>query len=313
VIAVDAKGRITSATTASIAGSLTFTGDATGSGNVGGSTALTLAASGVTAGTYGSATSIPTIAVDAKGRITSVTTNTVSSTLNIAGTTGTGSVGLLTGTLTVTGATGVSVAASGSTLTVSPPQDLRATATPTFNGLVTTSHTSTSLTATNINIVTSIVPTVNNTVNIGGSGSNFATVYAQTFSGTATTANYADLAEIYAADAEYAPGTVVIFGGDKEITTTTQFADVAVAGAISTDPAYLMNNAAEGLPVALRGRVPVQVVGPVRKGDLLVTAGATPGYAVSVGRSTDYPLAVFAKALETNPAEGAKTIEAVII
>jgi hypothetical protein len=121
------------------------------------------------------------------------------------------------------------------------------------------------------------------------------------------------LAENYAADAEYAPGTVVVFGGTAEITTTTQFADVRVAGAISTDPAYLMNSGEPGLAVALRGRVPVQVIGPVNKGDLLVTAGANPGYAISVGTSIDYPLAVFAKSIETNTNEGVKIITAVII
>jgi hypothetical protein len=144
--------------------------------------------------------------------------------------------------------------------------------------------------------------------NIGSSGSYFNTIFAK-----ATSAEYADLAENYASDAEYAPGTVVIFGGTAEITTTNTFADVGVAGAVSTNPAYLMNSGSKGVPVALRGRVPVQVIGPVTKGDLLVTAGQNPGYAVSVGRNTDYPLAVFAKALETNTNEGTKVIEAVII
>ena len=74
-----------------------------------------------------------------------------------------------------------------------------------------------------------------------------------------------------------------------------------------------MNSSESGLPVALRGRVPVKVVGPVYKGDLLVTAGANPGYAVSVGKNTEYPLAVFAKAIETNTDEGAKVITAVIL
>ena len=74
-----------------------------------------------------------------------------------------------------------------------------------------------------------------------------------------------------------------------------------------------MNSGKEGLPVALRGRIPVQVIGPVTKGDLLVTAGQNPGYATSVGRSKEHPLAVFAKALETNTNEGTKVIEAVII
>jgi len=144
--------------------------------------------------------------------------------------------------------------------------------------------------------------------NIGSSTTYFNTVFAK-----ATSAQYADLAENYISDIEYAPGTVVVFGGEAEITTTNTFADVSVAGAISTNPAYLMNSGSNGLPVALRGRVPVQVIGPVTKGDLLVTAGQNPGYATSVGRSKEHPLAVFAKALETNTNEGTKVIEAVII
>jgi filamentous hemagglutinin len=315
VLTVDTKGRVTNAAVANISGALTFVGDVTGTGTTGGNTTLTLAPSGVVASTYGSATQVPVVSVNAKGLVTNVTLSTISSTLNTAGTTGTGSVSLLNGTLTLAGTNGVTVAASGSTLTISEPQDLRTTATPTFNGLVTTTHTSTSMTAGTYTVAAggSIVPANDNLINIGGSSSRFATVYATTFSGTSTTAKYADLAEIYASDAEYEPGTVVVFGGDAEITVTNQFADVAVAGAISTDPAYLMNAESAGLPVALRGRIPVRVIGPVYKGDLLVTAGQNPGYATSVGRSREYPLAVFAKAIETDASEGTKVITAVII
>jgi filamentous hemagglutinin len=166
-----------------------------------------------------------------------------------------------------------------------------------------------SLTVNSGNALTAIVNAAGNGVgNIGSSGSYFNTIFAK-----ATSAQYADLAENYTSDAEYAPGTVVVFGGTAEITTTNMFADVGVAGAISSNPAYLMNSGGKGLPVALRGRVPVRVIGPVTKGDLLVTAGQNPGYATSVGRNTDRPLAVFAKALETNTNEGTKVIEAVII
>ncbi len=104
-----------------------------------------------------------------------------------------------------------------------------------------------------------------------GSG-NFS---AGTITATATAARYADLAENYEADAEYEAGTVVKFGGDKEITATDSEGDSAVVGVISTDPAHLMNADCEGiaLPVALAGRVPCKVVGPVAKGDLMVSAG----------------------------------------
>jgi hypothetical protein len=330
VITVDTKGRIGTVTVANISGALTFTGDATGTGTTGSSTALTLSASGVAAGTYGSATSIPAINIDAKGRITAAANIAVSSTLSVAGTTGTGTVSLLNGTLTFAGTNGVTATVSGGTVTISEPQDLRTNATPTFtsinSNLNSTSINTSSITAGTVSVSGSIVnpngtirvdsdlvPNTNNIINLGSLTKNFATVYATIFSGVSTTARYADLAEIYAADAEYKPGTVVVFGGDAEITVTNQFADVGVAGAISTNPAYLMNDSAAGVPVALRGRVPIQVIGPVYKGDLLVTAGQNPGYATSIGRSTEYPLAVFAKAIETNTAEGKKVIEAVII
>ena len=159
----------------------------------------------------------------------------------------------------------------------------------------------------NINLGGSIIPTANVTSNLGDS-----THWFNTFYGKAVQAQYADLAEKYIADANYRPGTVVVFGGSAEITLTTEFADVSVAGVISTDPAYLMNAATDGLPVALRGRVPVDVIGRVRKGDLLVTSGSS-GYAASVGKNANYGVAVFAKALQDKDDDGVGTIEAVII
>ena len=104
------------------------------------------------------------------------------------------------------------------------------------------------------------------------SSSNF---FNQVFA-TATTALYADLAESYLADAEYEPGTVVSFGGDQEVTLTTVDSDTAVAGVVSSSPAYAMNSGLKGehvCQVALTGRVPCRVIGPVRKGSLMVAAG----------------------------------------
>jgi hypothetical protein len=147
----------------------------------------------------------------------------------------------------------------------------------------------------------------NSTGNIGSASTYFNTVFAN-----ATSAQYADLAENYVADADYAAGTVVVFGGEKEITVSTTPGDERVAGAISTQPAHLMNAGQPGLPVALRGKVPVRVIGPVTKGDSLVTS-TTPGVAQSVGRERVYAQAVFAKSLETNSADGEKVIIAVIL
>jgi hypothetical protein len=123
----------------------------------------------------------------------------------------------------------------------------------------------------------SIVPNVNNTYNIGTSGLKYNTVYATTFNGTATSAQYADLAERYASDAEYPTGTVVELGGEKEITVAAHALSDRVFGVISTNPAYLMNRDAgtdvTHPPVALAGRVPVRVIGAIAKGDRLVSAG----------------------------------------
>jgi hypothetical protein len=107
--------------------------------------------------------------------------------------------------------------------------------------------------------------------NIGATGATFNTIFAK-----ATTAQYADLAEKYLADAAYAPGTVVEFGGDHEVTAATEDMGVRVAGVVSTQPGYVMNDGLEGENVvilALTGRVPTKVTGPIRKGDMLVSNG----------------------------------------
>lgn len=116
----------------------------------------------------------------------------------------------------------------------------------------------------------------------------------------ASSAQYADLAERYETDSAYDVGTVVIIGGEKEITVAHKHGDTAVAGIISNNPAYQMNADAgndETHPyVALRGRVPCKVIGPVKKGALLVTS-AYPGYA-EVMKPNDSPNAVLGKALQ---------------
>ena len=101
------------------------------------------------------------------------------------------------------------------------------------------------------------------------SSGNFA---AGTITATATQAQYADLAEKYVADDELEPGTVVCFGGEAEVTACDIEDHHAVAGVVSTDPAYLMNSESDGVEVALCGRVPCKVVGPVNKGDLLTSS-----------------------------------------
>ena len=124
-------------------------------------------------------------------------------------------------------------------------------------------------------------------------------VAANYFVGTATAAQYADLAEIYSADADYEPGTVLIIGGQKEVTVTDEAGSYKVAGVVSTNPAYLMNSEVEGVAVALRGRVPCKVIGNVNKGDVLI-ASDTPGYAMVGAMAHNLsPLQIVGRALES--------------
>lgn len=127
--------------------------------------------------------------------------------------------------------------------------------------------------------------------------------------GTATAARYADLAEKYLPDQDYEVGTVVMVGGEKEITAAE--AGARALGTISENPAYMMNSELEGgVYVALKGRVPVKVIGPVTKGDRLEAVGN--GIAGKVGPDSNLSN-VFSIALETNNEPGVKLVEAVIL
>jgi hypothetical protein len=128
---------------------------------------------------------------------------------------------------------------------------------------------------------------------IGQSDNKFGTIY-----GLASSAQYADLAEKYISDKDYAPGTVVVFGGGYEITESTESHQRSVAGVISTLPAYLMNSDEDGLPVALQGRVPCKVKGPIDKGDLVV-ASDIPGVAQRLYDNEYKPGCVIGKALNS--------------
>jgi hypothetical protein len=136
-----------------------------------------------------------------------------------------------------------------------------------------------------------ILPDTNTSYDIGSLTKKYNTVFAK-----ATSAQYADLAEIYESDSEYEVGTVVIFGGEKEITVSSMGADTRVAGVISENPAYLMNNEATGQAVALQGKVLCKVIGQISKGDMLVTHSQHPGVA---RKGTDPKVGtVIGKALE---------------
>lgn len=137
------------------------------------------------------------------------------------------------------------------------------------------------------------------------------------FQGTATSALFADLAEKYLTDQEYEVGTVVMVGGEQEVTACSL--GERAFGAISANPAYMMNAGLEGgTYIALKGRVPVKVIGPVRKGDRLIAADngcAGPAHLIMKNlpvRAGNFP-DTFAIALENNDDDGVKLVEAIII
>jgi hypothetical protein len=115
--------------------------------------------------------------------------------------------------------------------------------------------------------------------------------------GSSWEATFADLAEYHTSDQEYEYGTVLIFGGERELTICDKFADTRVAGVVSKDPAYIMNAGQPGITVklALQGRTPVKISGQVRKGDLLVSS-ANPGFAEVVPEAR--PGTLIGKSLE---------------
>lgn len=151
------------------------------------------------------------------------------------------------------------------------------------------------------------------TINAGSSNNSNGVIYGQwTLAAQATLqATYADLAERYASDRPYNPGTVTVIGGEAEITLCLERAAVNWAGVISTNPAFKLNGGAGSDAshpcVALTGKVPCLVVGPIKKGDLLVTS-KYPGHA-EAWQPGDSPLAVIGKALESLDGDGTGTIQ----
>jgi hypothetical protein len=155
----------------------------------------------------------------------------------------------------------------------------------------------------------SIVPAANLTYSLGS-----ATAWWDTFYGISTQARYADLAENYQADDNYDPGTVLCFGGPSEVTISTVSHDTAVAGVVSTNPAHLMNGALNGsnvIPLALQGRVPCLVKGPVNKGTVVVTSNIA-GVAQALDMRHYQPGCVIGKSLDIIPDDSIQKIEVVV-
>jgi hypothetical protein len=207
-------------------------------------------------------------------------TSGITTTANITGGNILFGAGVVSGTGNITAGyvnanlTGTSISLSGGVTAASVAGGVMTGTSISLTGAI----TGTTITGTSLNVSAGVVnlgsitnASANGVGNIGTSTGYFNTLFA-----TATKALYADLAESYASDAAYAPGTVVSFGGDKEVTISTVDADRRVAGVITTEPSYHMNAGLASKHVAviaLQGRVPAKVVGTVRKGDMMVSAG----------------------------------------
>ena len=295
----------------------TFVGNITG--NIGG-----ILANGT------SNVSIPSVNGDinltAAGNTTLIVTGTGA---NITGTLNTG-----TGVITGNGSGLSSITGGNVTGQVSYAAIANSVAGGNVSGAVTYAATANSVAGANVTGAVSFATTANAVAgaNVSGTVSQATTVMgatqnnittlgalttlstgANTTSGTITgnwglstgsklTATYADLAEYYEADKPYEPGTVLAFGGDKEVTIADD-GTTAVAGVVSTNPAYVMNSQCQGeyiVALALQGRVPVKVRGIIRKGDMLVSGGE--GYA----RPMVHPYigSVIGKSLENFEGEG---------
>jgi hypothetical protein len=142
--------------------------------------------------------------------------------------------------------------------------------------------------------------------NIGATGATFNTVFAK-----ASSAQYADLAEKYTSDQIYQSGVVLIFGGPSEVTISNISHDPAVAGVVTTNPAYLMNDTLDGVAVALTGRVPCWVQGPINKGDRLVSSNI-PGVAERLNMKNYQPGCIIGKSLESVESTDVQLIEIAI-
>ena len=268
-------------------------------------TAVTLPATGPGAATTGSGSAIPVVTTDAYGRVAGITTAAV---IAPAGT--------LSGSTLNSGVTASSLTSVGTLTSLSTGQITTSAAPiPNANASVNLGSSSAywnsfyavsgNFNTINVGAGSGILPTANVSVNIGSATQWFNLVY-----GKAYQAQYADLAENYLADKTYPTGFVLMFGGAAEVTVAD--ADTTrVAGVVSTNPAHLMNGGLTGPNVtalALTGRVPTMVIGPVAKGDLMVSAGW--GYAKV--NNTPQVGTIIGKALQDYPYENKGMIEVVV-
>lgn len=151
-----------------------------------------------------------------------------------------------------------------------------------------------------------VVPFASNTYTLGTNTAWWTVTYSR-----AVQAQYADLAEIYNSDQQYPAGTVVVFGGEQEIMQSHSSHDTRIAGVVSTDPAYLMNSQSVGIPVALQGRVPCRVLGPISKGDRVVSSHIA-GVAQALDPLHYQPGCIIGKALQSIDSAEISVIEVVV-
>jgi hypothetical protein len=282
----------------------------------------TVTATTVNAGTIGNtgATLTGTLSTAAQPNIASLGTLSL---LNVTGNIAAGNVSATRGTFTsVTASTGTFTTVTGTLGTAAQPNvtslgtlsSVAVTGVGSFGNITTTNGvfwangvSYTSGTALDLSSVgQNIVPSANLTYNLGSPTAWWNNIY-----GTAVQAKYADLAEQYTADCDCPPGTVVVFGGSAEVTVSDESHTPYVAGVVSTQPAYLMNSDQSGVPLALSGRVPCRVQGPVKKGDRLVNIAS--GVAGKLDPIQYQPGCVIGHALENNETNDINLIEVVIM
>ena len=228
-----------------------------------------------TAGTAGTVTTAAQPNITSTGTLTSLSVTGNVSAGNVSATTFTGA---LSGAATTAGT--VTTAAQ-----------------PNITSVGTLTSLSVNGTITGVNVVanTGYVQTTSLTAGANSTAGTVTGNWTLT-AGSQLNATYADLAEYYEADQAYEPGTVLAFGGDKEVTLADD-GTTKVAGIVSTNPAYVMNSACKGehtVALALQGRVPCKVRGNIKKGDMLISAGygfarpsASPLLGTVIGKSLE--------------------------
>jgi len=249
--------------------------------------------------------------VSATGAVS--TASTISATGAITSSSSITATGAVNSFSSITGASIISNASITAGTTISATGAISSASTISATGAMSTGNTFTAtgqITAgAGIISTGNVVPSANLSYNLGSTTAWWNTVY-----GVSIQAKYADLAERFKSDQPLSAGTVVEIGGPNEITAVVNDLSEAVLGVISTSPAYLMNSSAGSddthPAVAVQGRVPVRVIGTIRKGDRLVSAGA--GLARSGNKNEITPWNVIGRALQDKLDAGQGTIEAVV-